>query len=466
MKNTENVLDPNMLTEAIKEQTKDTLENLINSAVKNYLTESVKDEDLEDDADKAVPANPETDEEPTIETVPAEGGDDAPAEEPAEEPAAEPVDGADEEPAAADAEAPADGNDEWSSFDDYKVGDGEYDMTGVKDINQLAKVWKLMDGEDDLVVKQQDGKVELKDNETGAEYLIDLAGDEPEAGEPEGEEPIFEITFNKKPIMKEDKLGYTDNYQDKDVMTGKEPYNASTPNETNDWDEGAPKDGKSKPWAGPSKKEGKPYAGEVNEEGEMEGDLYEIAFDECGPEMPMDAPMEEGATFPDENSMRLNPGNEVHNEPHRRRHNDMDGNMSDGSLNESIKKKLAKIQEENNVLKSSLVKYRKALNEAFVTNYNISNFVKLVLENSTTKQEKIDILKRFSNEAKTVEQSNVLFESINKQLKSVKNTGMAIDKPIQINESAAKINENTIYKNDDEAINYALDMIQRMNNLG
>ena len=458
MKNTENVLDPNMLTEAIKEQTKDTLENLINSAVKNYLTESVKDEDLEDDADKAVPAQPETDEEPTVETVPAEGEEAAPAE--------APVDGGTEEPAAE--EPAAEGEDEWSSFDDYKVGDGEYDMTGENDIQKVAKVWKLMDGEDDLVVKQQDGKVELKDNETGAEYLIDLEGDEPEVETPEeGEEPIFEITFNKKPIMKEENLGYTDNYQDKDVMTGKEPYNASTPNETNDWDEGAPKDGKSKPWAGPSKKEGKPYAGEVNEEGEMEGDLYEIAFDECGGEnTPMDAPMEEGATFADMNSMRLNPGREVHDEPFARRHNDKDGNMSDGSINESIKKKLNKIQEENEILKSSLVKYRKALNEAFVTNYNISNFVKLVLENSTTKQEKIDILKRFSNEAKTVEQSNVLFESINKQLKTVKNTGMSIDKPIQINESAAKINENTIYKNDDEAINYALDMIQRMNNLG
>ena len=92
--------------------------------------------------------------------------------------------------------------------------------------------------------------------------------------------------------------------------------------------------------------------------------------------------------------------------------------------------------------------------------------MKLVLENATTTQEKHDILKRFSNEAKTVEQSKVLFESINKQLKTVKESAVVIDKPMNINESAVKnINENTIYKNDDEGINYALDMIQRMNNL-
>jgi hypothetical protein len=177
--------------------------------------------------------------------------------------------------------------------------------------------------------------------------------------------------------------------------------------------------------------------------------------------------MEEGATFPDENSMRLNPGNEVHDEPHRRRHNNEEGDMSDGTaMNESIQKKLEKIEEENKVLKSSLVKFRKALNEAVLTNYNIGNFVNLIIENSTTKQEKIDILKRFSNEAKTKDQSKALYESINKQLKSVKKGGVAIDKPMNINESAVKnINESTIYKNDDEAISYALDMIQRMNNL-
>jgi hypothetical protein len=135
-------------------------------------------------------------------------------------------------------------------------------------------------------------------------------------------------------------------------------------------------------------------------------------------------------------------------------------------MNEDIQKRIAKLEEENKVLKSSLVKWRKALNEAVLTNYNIGNVVKLVFENATSKQEKYDILKRFSNEAKSVEQSNALYESINKQLKTVKKSSVAIDKPMNINESAVKnINESTIYKNDDEAINYALDMIQRMNNL-
>lgn len=448
------VLDPEMLSEALKAQTKDTIEVILENAVKSYLREAA-DEDLEDDADKVDPTAPEGDDVPTVDEVPADGEAEVADAAPAEEPAVEP-DGAAEEPAEGD-------GDEWSNFDDYKVGDGEYDMTGVEDTEKLAQVWKLMKDGDEVVVKQQDGKLDIKDNESGAEYLVTLDGE----NETEEEEPVFEITFNKKPIMNEENLGYTDNYQNKDVVVGKEPYDAATPNKTNNWDAGAP-DGKNKPWAGPSKKEGKPYAGEVNEEGDAEGgDIFEITFDECGDGMPTDGPMEEGATFPDENSMRLNPGNEVHDEPHRRRHNNKEGNMSDGTaMNEAIQKKLEKIEEENKVLKSSLVKFRKALNEAVLTNYNIGNFVNLIIENSTTKQEKIDILKRFSNEAKTKDQSKALYESINKQLKSVKKGGVAIDRPMNINESAVKnINESTIYKNDDEAINYALDMIQRMNNL-
>ena len=447
------VLDPDMLAEALKVQTKDTIELILENAVKSYLKEAAGDDDLEDDAEKADPTEPEMDE-PTVDEVP---GDDAVAD--AEEaPAEEPVEVGDtEEPAEEE-------GDEWSNFDDYKVGDGEYDMTGVDDPTQLAKVWKLMGDEDDVVITQQDGKVELKDNGTGAEYLIDLKGDEPEAAKTEeGDEPVFEITFNKKPIMKEENIGYTDNYQDKDVVVGKEPYDAATPNKTNNWDAGAP-DSKEKPWAGPSKEKGKPYAGEVNEE--EEGDLFEISFDECGG-MPVDGPMEEGAdtmsTQPTAKTTKSQGHHYGGDEPSR---DVAKVDSRQGELKEDIQKKLEKIEEENKVLKSSLVKFRKALNEAVLTNYNIGNVVKLVFENATSKQEKYDILKRFSNEAKTKEQSQALYESINKQLKSVKKSSVAIDKPMNINESAVKnINESTIYKNDDEAINYALDMIQRMNNL-
>ena len=451
------VLDPDMLSEALKAQTKDTLEVLLEKAVKSYLKESADEEDLENDADKVEPAEVEGGDEPTVDEVPAEG--EAPVED-GETAPEEPVDGA--------AEEPVDGeSDEWSNFNDFKVGDGEYDMTGAG-IEDVARVWKLMSDGDNVVVKQQDGKIELKDNESGAEYLIDTKGASEPEGEEAEEEPIFEITLNDKSIMKEENLGYTDNYQNKDVVVGKEPYDAATPNETNDWDK-APED-KEKPWAGPVKDKGKPYAGEVNEEegGAEGGNLFEITFDECyGDVKPVDGPMEESAdtmsTQPTAKDTKSRGHHYGGDEPSR---DVAKVDSRQGELKEDIQKKLAVIEEENKVLKSSLVKFRKALNEAVLTNYNIGNFVNLIIENSTTKQEKINILERFSKEAKTKEQSKALYESINKELKSVKKGSVAIDKPMNINESAVKnINESTIYKNDDEAINYALDMIQRMNNL-
>jgi len=438
----------------LKAQTKDTIEVILENAVKSYLREAA-DEDFEDDADKVDPTAPEGDDVPTVDEVPADGEAEVADAAPEEEPAVEP-DGAAEEPAEGD-------GDEWSNFDDYKVGDGEYDMTGVEDTEKLAQVWKLMKNGDEVVIKQQDDKLNIKDNESGAEYLVTLNGNE----ETEDEEPVFEITFNNKPIMNEENLGYTDNYQDKDVIVGKEPYDAATPNKTNNWDAGAP-DGKNKPWAGPSKEKGKPYAGEVNEEEDVEGgDLFEITFDECGDGMPVDGPMEEGAdtmsTQPTAKTTKSQGHHYGGDEPSR---DVAKVDSRQGELKEDIQKKLEKIEEENKVLKSSLVKFRKALNEAVLANYNIGNVVKLIFENATSKQEKYDILKRFSNEAKSVDQSNALYESIDKQLKSVKKGGVSIDKPMNINESAVKnINESTIYKNDDEAINYALDMIQRMNNL-
>lgn len=449
------VLDPEMLTEALKSQTKDTIETILENVVKSYLKEAADEDFGDDDADKAEPAEPEGDEMPTVDEVPADGeaSDDAPVEDGAD---ADPM--ADQEGAA---EEPAEGDsDEWSNFEDYKVGDGEYDMTSVNDPAQIAKVWKLMGDEDNVVVKQQgDGKVELKDNESGAEYLIDLGGEDAPEAEKAEEEPVFEITFNNRPVMNEENLGYTDNYQNKDVVVGNEPYDSPTPNKTNNWDAGAP-DGKNKPWAGSLKGKGKPYEGNVNEEGEMEGDLYEISFDECGP-MAEDGPMEEGLGMADERSMRLQ--KDGRENP---RHNNAYGNTTDGSMNENVMKKLAKIEEENKILKSALVKFRKALNESVLANYNIKNWASIIVENATSQEEKIEILKRFGKEARTKEQSNALYESITKQLKSAKKSNVEIDKPMNINESAVKnMNESTIYKNDDEAINYALDMIQRMGNL-
>ena len=74
----------------------------------------------------------------------------------------------------ADAEDDIDDNDdEWSEFDKYKVSDGKYDFSNAED-DEIVKVYKLLKDDDQVVVNKQDNKVNITDNETGAEYLIDL----------------------------------------------------------------------------------------------------------------------------------------------------------------------------------------------------------------------------------------------------------------------------------------------------
>ncbi len=53
---------------------------------------------------------------------------------------------------------------------------------------------------------------------------------------------------------------------------------------------------------------------------------------------------------------------------------------------------------------------------AAITNVNLGQIIKLISENTTSQDEKKEIIARFGKEAKTVEQSKNLYESISKDL--------------------------------------------------
>ena len=100
-------------------------------------------------------------------------------------------------------------------------------------------------------------------------------------------------------------------------------------------------------------------------------------------------------------------------------------------MNESTKKHLNNIirtakqlQEENQAYREKNKEYRQALklfreklNEVAVFNANLAYSTKLFTENTTTKKEKINILRRFDN-VKTLNESKNLFNSINGELSS------------------------------------------------
>ena len=255
--------------------------------------------------------------------------------------------------------------------------------------------------------------------------------------------------FNKKARkpMKESKevlfevdLGYTDNYQAKDPIAGLSNNEPSKKGKS--WHKGVPT-GTQKPWAGETKSKGKPFEKTVNEE-----EMPEMGMEE----MPVEEATNVGGAVQQRTSSKSHiPAGRKDFGPKTKRHVSTEANYQETVAENK------KLKAENKALKETLLSLKKNLSEAYVTNVNLGKITKLFLENTTSQAEKVDIVNRFSNEAKTVEQSNTLYESIKRELN--KNTKAQMN----INESMSKattINEN-VYKS-----NEVLKSIDLMNRMG
>lgn len=559
------LLEMDSIVSAIKEESKKTLGGMLNEAVKNALRESVEDDekdyeviDDENDAEdkdekkskKSSSSDVSEDENDEMEggqpqmgqpdaqgadmaqdDAMAQGGMEQDSQMGAQEAPADDMAG--EEPAPADGE----GGDGWDEFSNYQVDDNTYDLTGENDYNNVVKVYKLLNDDDQVVVKKEGNTIQLQDSQAGTEYVIDLGddGEEPEAaaepmgGEeaqanelnerfdiaglpddddedlddmdrnmiPNGSQPwdddddfdhdfdgfgdddymddglsdtefdsdslegeemnnfAFENKKMRKP-MKESKevlfevdLGYTDNYQDKDPIKGLSNNEPSKSGKS--WHKGVPT-GTQKPWAGSSKDKGDPFGEKTIEEGE---DCCPKCG-KCGAECTCGKEVEEQKNvggFVQQNSVTASNipnsnGRKARSQRSASQGVEVTGSADPrykGATNES--KELKAIKAENRELKKAVLELRKNLNEAYITNVNLGKITKLFLENTTSKAEKVDIVNRFANEAKTVEQSTALYESINRELKKTGTaTPMSLNETSQTAKGTKELNENAGYK--------------------
>lgn len=62
----------------------------------------------------------------------------------------------------------------------YRVGDNTYDLTGENDQEAVVKVYKLLNNDDNIIVKQEGENLRLIDNEADTEYVIDFGSDDSE----------------------------------------------------------------------------------------------------------------------------------------------------------------------------------------------------------------------------------------------------------------------------------------------
>lgn len=521
------LLEMDSIVSALKEESKKTLGSMLNEAVKDALRESVEDDDDKDyevvDSEK----DDAEDEGNNPENLPAESGEDVPqagvdgaateAESETPEVGAQEAPEGDAEGDAAAAPAEGEGEEGWDNFSQYQVGDDTYDLTGENDYDNVVKVYKLLKDDDQVVVKKEGNKVELKDGAAGTEYVIDLGaeGEEPAAaeGSVEGEEAtedglnegiddiagfpedgdsesfddednenddlddnfadddfasdslgdennnIFENKSRKpmkesKEVLFEVDLGYTDNYQDKDPIKGLSNNEPSKSGKS--WHKGVPT-GTQKPWAGSSKDKSDPFGEKTIKE--EEGKCCPKCG-KCGDECTCEKEVDEATNVGGFVQQNTTVGSHIPNSNGRKARSQRSASQGvevtgtadpryKAAANES--KELKAIKAENRELKKAVVELRKNLSEAYITNVNLGKITKLFLENTTSKAEKIDIVNRFANEAKTVEQSKALFESIDRELKKGASKQMNLNETSQTANGTKELNENksAAYKSPD-----------------
>ena len=469
------------IKKAIKEESKNTIKTMLSEAVKDVLRESVDDDEddmeiIDDEKKECCPEcgkcgeeckcgkkdadgkcddkscdkeSGEIDEDGENDEIPAEGQD-------TQNPAMN-------APEQVPQEVPAEGEGENVQDDfaaQYQAGDEDtLDLTGEQDIQNVLKVYKSLSDDDQVVVRKEGDKISLQDNGTGAEYIIDLGTEDVEAeevpevdgGEAEENNSIEEPEEIMENTLFEIDLGYTDNYQDKDPIDG---LNNSEPSKSGrSVDAGIPT-GTEKPWAGKNtEKKGEPFDKNVNEEAiELDDEYFSAGLNDTGVAeveledgMPFDERVDENQTtskYQKRHKVKTRATNSGDKKNPEKSKSTSIENEYNAEINETIKKLKAK----NHKLNEAVRELHKGLQEAYMTNVNLGKITKLFLECSTTQAEKINIVERFSKEAKTPKQAQALYESIAKQLSNSSKTTIDENKVVE----KKVVNENkTVYKSQD-----------------
>lgn len=266
----------------------------------------------------------------------------------------------------------------------------------VKDMTQeplakVAKVFKQMGDNDEIEVVKDGKNLNLKDNQSGAEYIIQLE---------EGREPVYEITLDEEDVDEEDV------------------------------DEG--------------------MCNECGSGMYQESDtIYEVELDEEEEVEVLQDTEEESESPVGENRQRIK-----RNRKSTFGNNMKTGGMRESyitkmnqlvSENKKLKTLVNEFESKQGEYKNALKIFRDKLNEIALFNTNLTYATKLFTEHSTTKQEKANILKRFDSVVNLKESKN-LYKTITDELGVRTPINESVDK--KVNKTISKgsvIKESTVY---------------------
>jgi hypothetical protein len=333
--------------------------------------------------------------------------------------------------------------DDTEDFDetefDTDVMAGFPPVTGVEDDNQDAmapldmtqapmsdvlKVFKAMGDNDGIIVKKDDvGNIRLTDSNKDSEYLIQMDGmdntDMPMRAQT-NENVLYELSFDDEEDG--DEYGEYDESADPTDTSGES--GAFTAEGWDDEDEDEDEDeivyelemeesfkpkgnvGKMK-FKYPSKlRKGVTEMGDYEEENEWK-EMDDMAYD---PFVDEDDDEEEAGETK-ESARTL--GNGSRNYPQRKSL----PKMRVRPTNEGVTKELNLLREKNEEYKKALDFFRNKLNEVAVFNSNLAYSTRLFTEHTTTKQEKINILRRFDS-IESLKESKNLYKTIKTEIDS------------------------------------------------
>ena len=336
--------------------------------------------------------------------------------------------------------------DDTEDFDetefDTDVMAGFPPVTGVEDDNQDAmapldmtqapmsdvlKVFKAMGDNDGIIVKKDDaGNIRLTDSNKDSEYLIQMDGmdntDMPMRAQT-NENVLYELSFDDEEDGDEyGEYGEYDESADPTDTSGES--GAFTAEGWDDEDEDEDEDeivyelemeesfkpkgnvGKMK-FKYPSKlRKGVTEMGDYEEENEWK-EMDDMAYD---PFVDEDDDEEEAGETK-ESARTL--GNGSRNYPQRKSL----PKMRVRPTNEGVTKELNLLREKNEEYKKALDFFRNKLNEVAVFNSNLAYSTRLFTEHTTTKQEKINILRRFDS-IESLKESKNLYKTIKTEIDS------------------------------------------------
>lgn len=474
------VEDKDKLAQKLEETTKNTLQGIVEENINKQLRQMIseanddfEEEEVNTDTDDAANDTDDSVDAAVTDDAAVEGGEDSV--DVADETG---VEGGEDSVEAGDATD----DDVWGELEQYKGEDGEYDLTSMgKD--DVIKVLKVMTPEDGVrVLKNDNGTITLSDDETEKEYIIDIDGTMDGSATDEVEDDDITIDLDTeettdecgvkrgKPVNEgEVNLGYTDNYQKETAMTTPDNHEPADKKNTYSMDAGVPT-GTEKPWVG-HKGDMSPYGKKVNE-GESCPKCGKSPC-KCGEEQ-----VNETQTSTENSANARGVGmTHANTNSHQKfaRNGHVGGEETRGTgegyqpaTNESIdsiKKKANAIFKENKDLRQVAESIKNKLEEAIVVNSSLGNIIKLVTENSTTLQEKQDIIKRFDR-VKTIDESKALYSVIAEELKKTNkvNNTSEVKLDNQLAESKkTQLVETTMYQSSD--LSATLDLMERLNKI-